>query len=91
MEITFLTKRSDLASYYDYFIKNTTEGKKYSEAVLVSHLFPITFIWLFLYIFTVDLNNRMGIWISTGYLFLPFFIIMESINLIPDFTLQNAD
>jgi hypothetical protein len=74
MEITFLTRRSDLAIYYDYYIKNTTEGKKYSESILGSHIFLITIVWFILYIFTVDMNNRLGIWISAGYLFITIII-----------------
>jgi hypothetical protein len=74
MEITFLTKRSDLVSHYTYFIKYTTDGKKFSETVLASQLAPIILIFIFLFLSSGNKDNRTAVYISIGFFLIAVFL-----------------
>jgi|WetSurMetagenome_2_1015567.scaffolds.fasta_scaffold116944_3 hypothetical protein len=66
MEVTFHLKRSDLGSYYDYFIRETSDGKKYAKSVLNSQLIIIIsfFIILLLMPGARETQDGLKVWLG---------------------------
>lgn len=68
MEVTFHLKRSDLGNYYDYFIQETSDGKKYAKSVLTSQLIIIFSFFIILLLMPGARENLDGLKVWLGLL-----------------------